>query len=137
GFRVRMAVQALVEVLVDLVAVDAVRNDRRLLREVARLPDVVVHFIRHPGRLRLLHDRRRAAHGIYDSRRFSPRQGREQRQHCGQAPHTLTIFTEHFLKSVWNEIGSVASSVTLLISWLASNQGTNTRPRGGLLRPRV
>ena len=47
------------------------------------------------------------------------------------------ILTAHFLKSVWKEIGSVASSVTLLMSWLASNQGTNTRPRGGLLRPRV
>ena len=45
--------------------------------------------------------------------------------------------TAHFLKSVCNEIGSVASSVTLLISWLASNHGTNTSPRGGLLRPRV
>ena len=27
-------------------------------------------------------------------------------------------------------MGSVASSVTLLMSWLASNQGTNTSPRG-------
>src|SRR6185369_1005549 len=55
----------------------------------------------------------------------------------GLLPHTLTILTAHFLKSVWNDIGSVASSVTLLISWLASNHGTNTNPRGGLLRPRV
>ena len=31
----------------------------------------------------------------------------------------------------------MASSVTLLINWLASNQGTKTSPRGGLLRPRV
>ncbi len=27
-------------------------------------------------------------------------------------------------------MGSVASSVTLLISWLASNHGTKTTPRG-------
>ena len=33
-------------------------------------------------------------------------------------------------------MGSVASSVTLLISWEASNQGTNTRPRGSI-RTRV
>ena len=45
--------------------------------------------------------------------------------------------TAHFLKSVCSEIGSVASSVTLLMSWLSSNQGTNTTPRGVLLRPRV
>ena len=57
---------------------------------------------------------------------------REDRNYRTQAHgfgvHTLTIFTAHFLKSVWNEIGSVASSVTLLMSWLASNHGTNTVP---------
>ena len=37
--------------------------------------------------------------------------------------------TAHFLKSVCLEIGSVASSVTLLINWLASNQGTKISPR--------
>ena len=46
-------------------------------------------------------------------------------------------FTAHFLKSVCFEIGSVASSVTLLMSWLASKQGTKTRPIGSLSRPRV
>ena len=34
-------------------------------------------------------------------------------------------------------MGSVASSVSLLMSWLASNHGTKTSPRGGLLRSRV
>src|SRR6185312_7883468 len=50
---------------------------------------------------------------------------------------TGTTLTAHFLKSVCLEIGSVASSVALLMSWLASNHGTNTTPRGGRLRPRV
>ena len=47
--------------------------------------------------------------------------------------HTFTTLQPHFLKSVCSEIGSVASSVTLLMSWLASNHGTNTTPRGGLV----
>src|SRR4029077_1861769 len=59
-----------------------------------------------------------------------------ERFHAGQL-HAFMTFTAHFLKSVWNEMGSVASSVTLLMSWLASNHGTKTSPRGGLLRPRV
>ena len=48
-----------------------------------------------------------------------------------------TTLTAHFLKSVCFEIGSVASSVTLLMSWLASKKGTKTTPRGMRLRPRV
>ena len=43
-------------------------------------------------------------------------------------PHAFCTRQAHFLKSVCLEIGSVWSSVTLLISWLASNQGTNTTP---------
>ena len=54
-----------------------------------------------------------------------------------QRAQTGTILTAHFLKSVCLDIGSVASSVTLLMSWLASNQGTNTTPRGIRLRPRM
>ena len=50
---------------------------------------------------------------------------------------TETILTAHFLKSVCFDIGSVASSVALLMSWLASNHGTNTTPRGIRFRPRV
>src|SRR5690606_20321396 len=53
------------------------------------------------------------------------------------ARQTGMTLTAHFLKSVCFEIGSVASSVTLLISLLASNQGTKTTPRGMRLRPRV
>src|SRR4029079_7380277 len=48
-----------------------------------------------------------------------------------------TTLTAHFLKSVCFEIGSVASSVTLLMSWLASKNGTNTRPTAMRWRPRV
>ena len=50
---------------------------------------------------------------------------------------TFSMRTAHFLKSVCSEIGSVASSVTLLISLDSSNHGTNTSPRGGRSRPRV
>src|SRR5688572_19411629 len=136
GLAARVAIEALVEVLVDLVAVHPVRDDRRLLREVARHAVVVVHGIGQPRRLGGLEDRRRAAHGV--ERRLGPDRHRGYRQQGGeQGPHARVILTAHFLKSVWNEIGSVASSVTLLMSWLASNHGTNTRPRGGLLRPRV
>jgi hypothetical protein len=39
------------------------------------------------------------------------------------------------LKSVCLEMGSVASSVTLLMSWLASNRRTKTTPCGVRLRP--
>src|SRR6185436_3769165 len=135
GLAARVAIQALVEVLVDLVAVDAVWNDRRLLRVVARHPVVVVHGVGQPRRLRGLQDRRRSAHRV--DQRLGPGRCRGQRQQGEDGSHALVILTAHFLKSVWKEIGSVASSVTLLMSWLASNQGTNTRPRGGLLRPRV
>ena len=38
--------------------------------------------------------------------------------------HAFTTLQAHFLKSVCSEIGSVASSVTLLMSWLASKNGT-------------
>src|SRR5581483_1777560 len=65
--------------------------------------------------------------------------GREQ-HHCDfldHDRHTRSMRTAHFLKSVCSEIGSVASSVTLLISLDSSNHGTNTSPRGGLSRPRV
>jgi hypothetical protein len=51
--------------------------------------------------------------------------------------YTFSMRTAHFLKSVCSESGSVASNVTLLISFDSSNQGTKTRPRGGRLRPRV
>src|SRR6185312_13895499 len=52
-------------------------------------------------------------------------------------PTMRSTLTAHFLKSVCSEIGSVASSVTLFMSWLSSNQGTYTTPRGIRLRPRV
>src|SRR6185369_5536295 len=64
--------------------------------------------------------------------RFPPSQGGKN-----EPRHTFTTLQAHFVKSVCSEIGSVASSVTLLMSWLASNHGTNTTPFGGLLRPRV
>ena len=75
----RVAVQALVEVLVDLVAVDAVRDGRRLHGVVARAPVVVVDRVAQRRRLGGGGDRRRAAHRHRRSRR---RLGAEQ--HDGQ-----------------------------------------------------
>ena len=51
GLGARVAIQALVEVLVDLVAVDAVRNGRRLHVVAARPPHVVVHGVAEQRRL--------------------------------------------------------------------------------------
>ena len=48
-FRARVAIEALVEILVDLIAVDAMRNDRRLPVVVARAPHVVVHGVASNG----------------------------------------------------------------------------------------
>src|SRR5690606_30468150 len=53
------------------------------------------------------------------------------------ARQARTTLTAHFLKSVCLEMGSVASSVALLMSLLASNHGTKITPRGMRLRPRV
>src|SRR5690606_16674518 len=66
-------------------------------------------------------------------------EGRQQRQDNETPAHDVTFSMRiaHFLKSVCFEMGSVASSVTLLMRRPSSNQGTKTRPRGGLLRPRV
>ena len=61
----------------------------------------------------------------------------DKRQAAARDQATETILTAHFLKSVCLEMGSVASSVTLLINWLASNQGTKITPGGIRFRPRV
>ena len=50
--------------------------------------------------------------------------GRSQLAFQPRRHATGRILTAHFLKSVCLEMGSVASSVTLLISCDASNQGT-------------
>src|SRR5690606_15926233 len=141
-----VAEQAAVGVLVQLVAVDLVRDGRRLHGVGALAPQVLVLHVRQHRRTRLLGQRRPSAHGVDQTGLLCGGGGREQpagQQHDAQAcfvhgsSYALTIFTAHFLKSVCSEIGSVASSVTLLMSWLASNQGTNTRPLGMRLRPRV
>src|SRR3546814_3315747 len=134
----------------ELIALDRVRNDRRLLRIGAHLAHVVGHPSRQRRRLDIRHGRgvageartgtqrvlrKRAGDGEHHA---DPEGGGEAGGERGPPHHTaLTILTAHFLKSVCFEIGSVASSVTLLMSWLASNQGTNTTPRGIRLRPRV
>src|SRR5690606_14327930 len=148
--RTRMAVHALVEPQVDLVVVDLVRDQRRLHRIVARLALVVVDDPGEGRRLRLRDQWNRAAKAGAQSRsgrillRERWRGQHERRDGEDDAHHALppdsatgTILTAHFLKSVCREIGSVASSVTLLMSCDASNQGMYTRPFGGFTRPRV
>src|SRR5690606_33163550 len=89
----------------------------------------ILHLLRRPGQLRhrLCHNHRRHEQG-----------GEGCRNSNRAAAHaTGTILTAHFLKSVCLEMGSVASSVTLLINWLASNHGTKISPGGMRFRPRV
>src|SRR5690606_41835765 len=54
-----------------------------------------------------------------------------------RSPQALSTLTAHFLKSVSLESGQVASRTSLLTRRPSSKNGMNTRPRGGLLRPRV
>src|SRR5829696_6474796 len=157
-----MAGQALVSVEVERVAFDGMRNERRLVGVVAAAAHVVRDLPLHGRRRRVAREGLRTlktggvAAGPPDLLR--PKRSRKQAgQGCGEQdppPHrtvpragaaagvfsataAATTFTAHFLKSVCFEIGSVASSVTLLMSWLASKKGTKTTPGGILLRPRV
>src|SRR5215218_665216 len=164
GELARVAGQALVGIEIERVALDGVRDERGLVGVVAAPADVVGDLLLHRRRRRLARERLRTletrgvAAGTADLLR--PKRSRKQAgQRCGEReqdrpPHrtvpragaaagafsaaaAATTFTAHFLKSVCFEIGSVASSVTLLMSWLASKKGTKTTPGGILLRPRV
>src|SRR5262249_59107633 len=121
------------------------RDDRRLFRIISRLADRRV-LLGGDGRGRsFLVERGGPAQGGKCLRHDHARQ--RHREYCSckkseiachdPAPYTRSMRTAHFLKSVCRDMGSVASSVTLLISWLSSNHGTNTTPRGILSRPRV
>src|SRR5262249_43973897 len=140
--RARMAGQAFVAADADLVAFGRMRDERGLLRVVPRFAIRRVLLRRHDRRLALLVERRRPAQRREGLRRRK-RRGGEQRERGeqggaamaamavhGRPPQARAMRTAHFLKSVCSEIGSVASSVTLLMSWLSSNHGTNTTPRG-------
>src|SRR5688572_21478802 len=136
-----MTIHAEVDVARDLVALDRMRNRRRLARVRAPALHVEVLHCRHARRLRFLLQRRGTSQAAAE---VVGAESGGATDDCGEyqaAPsHTApngTIFTAHFLKSVCFEIGSVASRVNLLMSCDASNQGTKTTPRGGLLRPRV
>src|SRR4051795_10040994 len=117
------------------------RDQRWLFGIIAHFPFRRVAHRLHARGLGLAVDRHVAAQGrvglgeeaaCRDGEHGCKREAAE-RDHAG----TFSVLTAHFLKSVCSEIGSVASSVTLLMSWLSSNHGTNTSPRGVLLRPRV
>src|SRR6185503_1481062 len=113
---------ARVDVLRDLVALDVVRNDRRLPWVAARNRTVVLLHPVGVGRVQI-GNRRCAA----DRRDLVLRQGRpreRERNRRDERLHTFTIRTAHFLKSVWREIGQVASSVSLLTSRPSSKNGT-------------
>src|SRR5262245_4232434 len=139
GAGARVTGQAFVAVEIDLIAVDRMRDDRRLLRIVAHLFLDRIAGRRHARRRTFLVDR----DGPAQSRlRLREEAGGAERERGGESSesdvlahgrHTFSILQAHFLKSVCNEIGSVASSVTLLMSWPSSNQGTNTTLRGILL----
>src|SRR6185369_10702764 len=99
-----MAIQALVEILVYLIAVDAVRNDRRLQVIVARAPGVVVDGVTEQRWLRGFGNRQGAAHRVDHCRRGfgeGPQADQPERQkragdpsgESGLLPHTLTILT--------------------------------------------
>src|SRR4249920_2245568 len=122
-------------------------NDGGLLRIISHLALVVCDRTRKCRHRDLLHRLRSAGHARHDARDTVRREGADSEDkgstqngagnshaQCAQAG---TILTAHFLKSVCLDIGSVASSVVLLMSWLASNHGTNTTPRGIRLRPRT
>src|SRR5581483_7457262 len=152
GARAGMSGQAFVAVDVDLVAVDGMRDHWRLFGIVAYLLFRRVAGLRHRARRTLVVERSWAAQrGIQRLRRERAGAGRdrgrkEDDRRCSarfadrallQGRYTFSMRTAHFLKSACSEIGSVASSVTLLMSLDSSNQGTKTRPRGGRSRPRV
>src|SRR5690606_14002368 len=142
-----MTIEAAVGLQRQLVAFDGMRNDRRLLRIIAHLADIVDDRAGQRRRRALFHRLRATGDARHDIggaiRRERPDREHDRAAEDGTGKrqtkrrHTGTILTAHFLKSVCLEIGSVASSVVLLMSWLASNQGTNTTPRGIRLRPRV
>src|SRR5690606_4190926 len=132
----------------QLVALDGMGDHRRLLGIVAHALDVVDDRARQRRGLHLAHRRGLACQARHDLRGIARgRQGAGEEHEAGRVEpgaegagrraQTGTTLTAHFLKSVCLEMGSVASSVALLMSWLASNQGTKTTPGGMRLRPRV
>ena len=137
-----VAVETTIGIERQLIAFNGMRNDGRLFGVGAHPPHVIRDRPVEWRRLGRAHRRS----GTGQSRNIRQRRGERREderaaercdQKLGGRPHAGTILTAHFLKSVCFEIGSVASRVALLMSWLASNQGTNTTPRGILLRPRV
>src|SRR5262245_47458941 len=140
GPAAAMASEARIHVEIDLVVVDLVRDRRRLHRIAALASQIFVLRIAEHRRTRRIGNRCRSAHGVGErGLRQGGRGGHEQERgkNSHYASPTFSMRHAHFLKSVWNDRGSVASSVTLLMSCEASNHGTNTRPRGTWLRPRV
>ncbi|MNN78688.1 hypothetical protein D3C81_1952630 [compost metagenome] len=74
-----MAGQAAVVVLVDLIAVDLVRNGGRLHRIGAHPLDVLVLDRADQGRIGLFGDRGGPAHGVFDLKRRRGPGGRTQK----------------------------------------------------------
>src|SRR5262245_15497912 len=98
------------------------RNDRWLLGIVAHFPLDRVAGRRHARSRPFLVDRDRASQGGLGLRQQAGRAEDEGGGENGEGDmfahgrHTFSILHAHFLKSVCSEIGSVASSVTLLMS---------------------
>src|SRR3546814_13725757 len=102
---------------------------------------LVLHRIRRAGQARHDVDRRLLGGQHAGERDEQPgaERSRQRAMACAQGAraHAAPILMAHFLKSVCLENGSVAASVTLLMSWLASNQGTKTTPGALRWRPPV
>ena len=137
GVLPTVTVEATVRFQRKLIAVDRMGNDRRLLRVISHHALVVGDRTRKRRRGNFLHRLRATGHSRHDlrsilCRKRSATTTSARPAGAGNRPRnnaqTETILTAHFLKSVCFDIGSVASSVALLMSWLASNQARIQRP---------
>ena len=126
GVLPAMTVEAAVRPQRKLIAIDRMWNDWRLLRVVSHLALVVGDGTSQRRRWNLLHRLRATGHARDDVRgtvRRKRSDGKDERpaqrgasKGLAQGAQAGTILTAHFLKSVCFEIGSVASSVALLMS---------------------
>ena len=116
-----MTLQAFVGVDVDLIAIDRMWDQWRLFRIIAGLPQIIVHHLANRWWAGLSVQRGAAAQGgdmLLRNRcgdQQAGEQGGDEDTFHDQTP-IGSILTAHFLKSVCFDSGSVASSVTLLIS---------------------
>src|SRR5215218_1867466 len=115
GVLTAMAIEAAICIQRQLIAINRMRNNGRLLRVIPHLSLIVSDGTRQRRRLNLLHWLRATGHTGNDVGRGVRRKradGKDQRSANGRAAkghsqcaHTGTILTAHFLKSVCFDIG--------------------------------